>query len=268
MGYTPFRWACNHGHVKVAKFLIEEGARLDILDPLSNETDLHNACTHGYLKIVKLLINAGVSPDVRDHWGHTPLFQACTKNKIDVIKELIHAGANINTADNESYTPLHEACRLNNLALIRILILAGADTTKKNIHSIGAFDLLSEDSCLQFTKSIVPLKKTTLNKEANLPLITSVLMALLQADPLPTVPAGASTIVPYLKTALNLYKGKRTDTRIPKTKLVDTLELENPDTFLTHSIHYFYTNLDKEAVKKAEKKPSRFDDLRICFSFE
>ena len=52
-GYTPLHEACNKGHLKVVKLLLENGALVNTFGGESEhrETPLHDAAKNGHLKV-------------------------------------------------------------------------------------------------------------------------------------------------------------------------------------------------------------------------
>ncbi|EXM14284.1 hypothetical protein FOTG_17307 [Fusarium oxysporum f. sp. vasinfectum 25433] len=67
--HTPFSWACEEGHVAIAKLLLQNGARVI-------EADLVRIITNGHSEIVKMLLDKGVDATAATGSGSTPLHEA------------------------------------------------------------------------------------------------------------------------------------------------------------------------------------------------
>ena len=116
--------ACFHGHWRLCKFLLEQGA--DANYPLADtgETPLHAAlCTTDrlvYDRVLEVLLSHGANPNVatiagaetggfmRDcrTKGETPLHRAAAFGAVETIRLLVNAGAKIDAKDANGDTPL------------------------------------------------------------------------------------------------------------------------------------------------------------------
>ncbi|KAI0539493.1 putative ankyrin repeat protein [Xylaria digitata] len=75
-GYTPLAVAVNTGNESVAKYLIEQGARVDVFGPGFGSI-LHLAVSKGSINIVKLLVNSGADREsVHPEYGESLLYTA------------------------------------------------------------------------------------------------------------------------------------------------------------------------------------------------
>ena len=85
---TPLHAASLHGHVDVARFLLQNGANTEMADDW-NCTPLHNAAGAGHYQIVDLLCENGARIDARaSNKGKTPIEIARDKEKFDVVSLL------------------------------------------------------------------------------------------------------------------------------------------------------------------------------------
>ncbi len=116
--------ASFHGHWRLCKFLLEQGADVNRADAHSGETPLHNALCKTdrivYDRVLRVLLLHGANPNVttkngvetggfmRDcrTKGETPLHRAAAFGGEDTIKLLLDAGARIDAADANGDTPL------------------------------------------------------------------------------------------------------------------------------------------------------------------
>ena len=50
-GFTPLHYACSHGHVNIVDYLLNRGARNDIVN-MGGDSILHMAVSHGKYDVV------------------------------------------------------------------------------------------------------------------------------------------------------------------------------------------------------------------------
>ena len=50
-GFTPLHYACSHGHVNIVDYLLNKGARNDIVN-MGGDSILHLAVSHGKYDVV------------------------------------------------------------------------------------------------------------------------------------------------------------------------------------------------------------------------
>ncbi|XP_046607521.1 tonsoku-like protein isoform X1 [Neodiprion virginianus] len=96
-GETQLHIACINCNIERVQKLIDDGHPTDIRDNFG-WTPLHEAANHGHVEIAKLLLNAGA--DVNDPGGSscegiTPLHDAASCGNFSVMNLLIEFGANI-----------------------------------------------------------------------------------------------------------------------------------------------------------------------------
>src|SRR5262249_24373601 len=111
--------ASFHGHWRLCKFLIEQGADVNRRDPETGETALHNAlCTTNPLThnlVLRVLLAAGADPN------------AATKPNIET-------GAFMRDCRTKGETPLHRAAAFGDEEAIQLLVNAGAKLDAKDMH--------------------------------------------------------------------------------------------------------------------------------------
>lgn len=129
-GWTPLIAAIANDHLKVALYLIEQGASptatdKDKTDPLMWAAIRSDWVPHRNVKLAEALLDAGAPVDSRDEDGRTPLMRGTGVNLAEL---LIARGADVNAkATGEGYvgrTPLMFA---ESIAVVRVLLDAGAD---------------------------------------------------------------------------------------------------------------------------------------------
>jgi ankyrin repeat protein len=166
-GQTPLWWAANHGHLALARMLLERGADVNTPDhhggtPLTQAAssghlemvrylvkmgaDVHAqiydgrkaynlAITHGRTQVAEYLLGLTMEPDEAGSSGHTPLMIAAENNYYDLAQLLIEQGADVNAVHPgpgsyvgvRGWTPLVFAVRNGFVRMTQLLIEAGAD---------------------------------------------------------------------------------------------------------------------------------------------
>jgi ankyrin repeat protein len=124
---TPLHLALESGHIDMARYLIEQGADINLKDK-DKASPLHNAAYLGNLEILNLLLKKGASSLNEGNFrGQTPLHFACEKGHPKVATRLLDAGADIEAGDMLGRTPLMVTSMSRNMEVVQILIKRGAD---------------------------------------------------------------------------------------------------------------------------------------------
>lgn len=139
-GLTPLGVACAAGNWRLAKFLLERGARADaeggtpaLLGAAGGDED--DAAG------VQLLIRHKARVDARDAARRGALHVAAFNGHTDILAALLAAGADVRARDNDGRTPLLDAARGGRLAAVEALVAAGADVSAVDIAGRNAIVL-------------------------------------------------------------------------------------------------------------------------------
>ena len=116
--------AAFHGHWRLCKFLLEQGADANWADADTGETSLHNVLSKTdrlmYDQVLVVLLSHGANPNVATRYGvetgafmrdcrtkgETPLHRAAAFGEVETIQLLKAAGAVIEARDGNGETPL------------------------------------------------------------------------------------------------------------------------------------------------------------------
>jgi len=124
---TPLHVALESGHADIAKYLVDQGADINLKDKDKN-SPLHNAAYLGNLEIVDLLLKKGAaSLNEGNFRGQTPLHLACERGHPGVVTLLLEAGADIEARDALGRTPLMTTATSKNMEVVKALLEKGAD---------------------------------------------------------------------------------------------------------------------------------------------
>lgn len=177
-GLTPLGIACACGNWRLARFLLERGARPEppgatpaLLAAAGGEEDdpagvqlllrhkakvdardtrrrsaLHEAALAGHAEIVGVLLAAGADPHACDEDGRTPWLEAARGGHGAVLERLLAARPDLHAADREGRTALHLACLAEqvNPALGQRLLELGLDPARPDRAGRRPVDLAAE----------------------------------------------------------------------------------------------------------------------------
>lgn len=177
-GLTPLGVACVAGNWRLAKFLLERGARPEpagaqpaLLAAAATEEDdpagvqlllkhrakvdtrdgqrrsaLHEAALAGHIDIVNTLLAAGADVHAHDAQGRTPWLEAARGGRIAVLERLAEAGVDVAVIDGEQRNAVRVACASENAspALIRRLLDLGVVADLPDAQGRRAVDLAAE----------------------------------------------------------------------------------------------------------------------------
>jgi ankyrin repeat protein len=124
----PLHLASNYGHLNIVKYLVEQGAHLEVKDA-TGHTPLMYAAFEGHIDVVRYLLKVGSRVDASCMSGETSLHEAAQGGKTEVVKILLENGHEIDPIDTRwnGATPLHWAARWGHTETTRVLLNAGAD---------------------------------------------------------------------------------------------------------------------------------------------
>ncbi|CAE7866986.1 ANK1 [Symbiodinium microadriaticum] len=155
-GRTPLLVACLHGHMEIAKLLVEAGATFQkAIEKSSGNVVAGNAhpeivhmlsqaAADGCVATVRLLLSAGADKEELNTFGATPLYMAALCGHGSVAQLLLEQRANPDTSTEDGSTPLRMAAAGNSehgdLLTTQLLLQAGAD--KDRADDTGCTPLL------------------------------------------------------------------------------------------------------------------------------
>lgn len=105
---TPLMYACQFGHQKIAKLLVDNNAKVTARDRFSRTAAMHAAMC-GHVNILSYLLRLGADPNTADSSGNTCLHYASAYGWYYSMKCLIEAGARVNAANDWKLTPFGAA---------------------------------------------------------------------------------------------------------------------------------------------------------------
>ncbi len=110
MQKTPVYFAITYDRVDVLKFLIEQGADVNVRDK-TGLTPLHVATFMSRPACADALIKAGAKIDAVDDFGDTPLHSGAIHGMTGMIGFLVRRGADLHAVNSQGETPLDLAVK-------------------------------------------------------------------------------------------------------------------------------------------------------------
>lgn len=128
------------GNMRLARFLIESGARITAFAFMEALCHRGRARTHGF-ELAKLFLESGFDINTpRD--GRAALHAASNSGAPEVVTWLLEHGADVNIRGRMNRTPLHFAAERNrNSTIVELLVTAGADTKAKDVQGRSALQI-------------------------------------------------------------------------------------------------------------------------------
>ena len=159
---TPLMIAAEIGDTKVATFLIEHGANVDLPDK-TGATALYYAlsCPGNMCEVMSCLIENGADINAcTSHNCPTPLMMACVNDQLNAVTFLIEHGALVNLQDKDGHTALHYAVQENSgshepYEVLDYLIQNGADVNAKSNEGTTPLMKASELSKVNIATSLI-----------------------------------------------------------------------------------------------------------------
>ncbi len=105
-GFTPLGLACFFGHLPIAEFLLDSGAKVD--QSSNNPTKvapIHSAAASRNAAILRLLLDRGADPNARQDSGFVPLHSAAANDDRESAALLLDRGADRNAKADSGKTP-------------------------------------------------------------------------------------------------------------------------------------------------------------------
>lgn len=141
-GFSPLGIACAAGNWRLARFLIERGAKPE---PKEGQPALLAAVVgDDDVAGVQLLLRHKARVDARGSGQRTALLLACAAGNAEIVGELLDAGADRNARDANGLTPLLETARCGQAGVLARLALARPDVSAVDEHGRNALVLAAE----------------------------------------------------------------------------------------------------------------------------
>lgn len=139
-GITPLGIACASGNWRLARFLLERGAKPEL--PGASPVLLAAAGTEeDDVAGVQLLLRHKAKPDARDARGRSALHEAARSGHVEIAETLLATGADAHARDKEGRTPWLDAARGGHLEVLERLLPHRPDVALTNAEGRDALML-------------------------------------------------------------------------------------------------------------------------------
>lgn len=158
-GLTALQWAALKGHESLARFLLRNGAEVDVRQYPPSYTALHLAAQKGNTEVVRLLLANGATIEIMDRRYETALHMAAMRGKIDVVRLLLDKGADVAVWNLYRSQPLHLAAEGLREDVVRLLLEKGANIKVMNWNNHTPLSLAEEQANSPQKQAVVKLLK-------------------------------------------------------------------------------------------------------------
>jgi ankyrin repeat protein len=125
-GYSPLLDALSSQHEKIALYLMENGANV-IVKGSDGNIPIMFAIEYGQVKAAEKLIELDCDITTTTMWGVNALHGACKNGHFKIVQLLIQKGVNIESVTDNGETPLALACSSGHKNIAEFLISHNAD---------------------------------------------------------------------------------------------------------------------------------------------
>lgn len=200
-GVSPLGIACAAGNWRLARFLLERGARTEpdegqpvLLAAAGTEEDdpagvqlllrhkarvdardardrsaLHEAAFAGHADVCSALLDAGADVHARDGLGRTPLLDSARAGALPALEALLTGGADARVCDGAGANALHLACTAEapSTALVQRLLALGVDPQTADAEGHSAVDLAASAGRWTLAKVLDPARALPVSMEVD-----------------------------------------------------------------------------------------------------
>ena len=166
-GFTALYFAASNGHLRVAKFLVEEAkVNLDLAS-CGGQSPLWVAAYHGRDDLALYLLEQGAKVDKVNDKNCTPLLAAADSGRDSVAKALIAKGANMNYSNKWGQTPLFTAVQKNHPRVVEVLVASGADVNKSDRQGLSPLHVAVERGFVDIAVCLMEKGNADLRQRTN-----------------------------------------------------------------------------------------------------
>lgn len=144
--YTPLETACQQGHSKICRLLLEANANADSKD----HSALCEACMVNNLDIVRMLLDVGASVHATKYRKRTPLHYCADYGAPRIAEALLAKRARLEDVDDNNDTPLTLSARRGTFLTLEVFVKAKANQKHKGLNGKTALEWATE---MEFRKA-------------------------------------------------------------------------------------------------------------------
>ena len=141
--------SASTGNLARVMLLIEQGTDKNQIGQLRSDTALCRAAGNNHVGVVRYLVEQGADMEIADCNGSNPLLYASTYGHFEVARYLLEQGANRDKESIYGITSLHEAARRVHLEIAKLLMVYGADLNARTDHDKLPIDLADNEMIIK-----------------------------------------------------------------------------------------------------------------------
>ncbi|MCB9027271.1 MAG: ankyrin repeat domain-containing protein [Bdellovibrionaceae bacterium] len=151
---TALICAAYNGHLETARLLLANGASVDVRDN-QERTSLMWAILEGRTETARLLLDNGASVDVRDYQERTSLMWAALKERTETVKLLLDNGASVDVRDYQEKTALMWASCKGHIEIVKLLLANGASVDVRDNQENTALICAAHEGHIETVKFLL-----------------------------------------------------------------------------------------------------------------
>ena len=131
-GWNALSLAIHKNHLDIIKWLVDNGAKIDVLVTKKEKSPLVLASSYNMQEIVKILLSKKALVDLVDSKKFTPLHIAVSNGNGAIVRLLVNHGANVFNYSSAGLTPFTLAAYSGDTELVKFFIENGVDINSKD----------------------------------------------------------------------------------------------------------------------------------------
>jgi len=128
--WSPLHWGTRNGQLSGINLLLEYDAEVNTAGHLE-QTALHLAAKYEYKKIISRLLEAKADPNATDALGQTPMHIAALDGFTSIVIDLLENGGDVDAKSEWGATPLSAAAARGRTSTVTALLVRGAQVDPK-----------------------------------------------------------------------------------------------------------------------------------------
>lgn len=157
-GATALHEAAYRGYADIAKFLLDKGADINVINN-PGLTPLHYAAMNYFsrysnLDIVVMLIEKGADVNAKGNGGDRPIHTPALNCNFEMLRLLIEKGADVNATNDKGETALHVTSSNGSFECVNLLLEKGADVKAKTNDGKTASDLARNNGHIELADGL------------------------------------------------------------------------------------------------------------------